>query len=134
MADRWRQFSLKFANAAEAKKAIKDSATAFYFLGALTAALGYFLLGVEAIIDGLLFAVLGFWMQKRNSLIAASLLVLDTGYGIYVTLMNQVTNAPGGRNVVLAFIAVTAALRAFEAIRKLPSLEKDERQQPVVAA
>ena len=48
----------------EALKVIKDASNGFYFLAALQIVLGYFIIGAETIIDGIIFFIVFY----RNSL------------------------------------------------------------------
>jgi len=82
------QWSLRMATEQEARKAIQDSAKAFYVLAAIQAVLA-FALGPSALWDAGLLAVLGFWLQRRESKVAAVLLLLASAYGIYATGVNR---------------------------------------------
>jgi len=123
------QWSLRMATEQEARKAIQDSAKAFYVLAAIQAVLA-FALGPSALWDAGLLAVLGFWLQRRESKVAAVLLLLASAYGIYATGVNRFGGGHGGRNIVLAVIMCWVALRATVACFQLPALAEKERPAP----
>lgn len=108
----------------EALKIIKDSSNGFYFLAALQIVIGYFLLGLPAIIDGVIFAVLAFLLRKFKSMVVAMLLLLLSVGGIVVTAINQFGGGTGGRNIILALIMIWVSIRAVQATAKLHKLEK----------
>ncbi|MEI6660241.1 MAG: hypothetical protein WCK91_02355 [bacterium] len=108
----------------EALKVIKDSSNGFYFLAALQIVIGYFLLGLPAIIDGVIFAVLAFLLRKFNSMVVAVLLLLLSVGAVVVTAINQFGGGTGGRNTILAVIMIWTSIRAVQATFKLHKLEK----------
>jgi hypothetical protein len=114
------QWSLKVETAEQARKAIRDAAMGFYAVAGIQAVVAI-VLGVSMLWDAAVFAGLGFWLHRRNSRVAAVLLLVDAGIGIVVTGMNQFGGGQGGRNVVLALIVFWAALKAVIATFKLPT-------------
>jgi len=123
------QWSLKMETEQEARKAIHDSAKAFYVLAAIEAVLA-FVLGLSAMLDAGIFALLGFWLQRRQSKIAAVLLLLASAYGIYATGVNRFGGGQGGQNIILSVITCWVALRATVACFKLPGLAGTEQPAP----
>ena len=123
------QWSLKMATEQEARKAIHDSAKAFYVVAAVLAVCA-FALGPSALWDAGLFAVLGFWLHRRESKVAAILLLLASAYGIYATGVNRFGGGHGGKNIVLSVIMCWLALRATVACFQLPALAEKERPAP----
>ncbi len=109
----------------EAIKVIKDSANGFYFLAALQIVIGYFLLGLPAIIDGAMFGVLAFLLRQFKSMVVAVLLLLLSLGGAVVTAINQFGGGTGGRNTILALIMIWVSIRAVQATFKLRKLEKN---------
>ena len=105
----------------DALKTIKDSSITFYLIGGLQIALSFFL-GASAIVDGLLFIIFAFLLQKFNSRIVAVLLLILSGAGLVVTTMNSFGGGQGGRNVILALVVLWASIRAVQATFKLQSL------------
>lgn len=99
----------------EALKVIKDASNGFYFLAALQIVLGYFIMGTEAIIDGVLFAVCAFLLRKFNSRVVAVILLLLSVGGLVVTAINQFGGGTGGRNIILAVIMIWTSVRAIQA-------------------
>ena len=108
----------------EALKVIKDSSNGFYFLAALQIIIGYFLLGLPAIIDGVMFGVLAFLLRQFRSMVVAVLLLLLSVGGVVVTAINQFGGGTGGRNTILALIMIWVSVRAVQATFKLHKLEK----------
>ena len=109
----------------EAIKVIKNSSNGFYFLAALQIVIGYFLLGLPAIIDGVMFGVLAFLLRQFRSMVVAVLLLLLSVGGVVVTAMNQFGGGTGGRNTILALIIIWVSVRAMQATFKLHKLEKN---------
>lgn len=99
----------------EALKVIKDASNGFYFLAALQIILGYFIMGTEAIIDGVLFAVCAFLLRKFNSRVVAVILLLLSIGGLVVTAINKFGGGTGGQNIILAVIMIWTSIRAIQA-------------------
>ena len=99
----------------EALKVIKDTSNGFYFLAALQIVLGYFIMGTEAIIDGVIFAVCAFLLRKFNSRVVAVILLLLSIGGLVVTGINKFGGGTGGRNLFLAVIMIWISVRAIQA-------------------
>ena len=99
----------------EALKVIKDASNGFYFLAALQVVLGYFIMGTEAIIDGVLFAVCAFLLRKFNSRVVAVILLLLSIGGLVVTAINKFGGGTGGQNLILAVIMIWTSIRAIQA-------------------
>jgi hypothetical protein len=123
------EWSLKMETEQEARRAIHDSAKAFYVLAAIEAVLA-FVVGLWALGDAGIFALLGFWLQRRESKVAAVLLLLVSAYGIYSTAVNRFGGGQGGQNIVLSVITCWVALRATVACFKLPALAGKEQPAP----
>ena len=99
----------------DALKVIKDASNGFYFLAVLQIALGYFIMGTEAIIDGAIFAVCAFLLRKFNSRVVAVILLLLSIGGLIVTGMNKFSGGAGGQNLILAIIMIWVSIRAIQA-------------------
>ena len=99
----------------EALKVIKDTSNGFYFLAALQIVLGYFIMGREAIIDGVIFAVCAFLLRKLNSRAVAIILLLLSVSGLVVTGINKFGGGTGGRNITLAVVMIWISIRAIQA-------------------
>lgn len=109
----------KIESYADALKVIKDSASAFIWVGALEAIVGLFLLP-ELLFDAFLYFFLGLVLIYVRSRIAAVLLLLLSGAAVVVTFLNQLgIMDEGGTNIFLALIVFWAAIRAVEATFKL---------------
>lgn len=106
----------------EALKIIKNTSNGFYFLAVLNIILGYFIVGISAIIDGVILAIMAFLLRKFNSKIAAIILLLLSIVGLIVTVTNKISGSTGGQNLVLAVIMIWLSIRAIQAtfgLRKL---------------
>ena len=99
----------------EALKVIKDTSNGFYFLAALQIVLGYFIMGTEAIIDGVIFAVCAFLLRKLNSRAVPIILLLLSVGGLVVTGINKFGGGTGGRNITLAVVMIWISIRAIQA-------------------
>ena len=109
----------------DALKVIKDTAIAFYVVAALQIVLAFFI-GLGAIIDGFIYIVLAFLLQKFNSKIVAALLLVITGIGVVFTFMNRFGDGQGGRNIFLALVMIWASIRAVQATFSLSTLPSEE--------
>lgn len=113
----------KIESREDALKVIKDSSNAFYVIAAIQAGIGVFL-APSMILDGVIYAVLGFLLRKFNSRIVAVLLLLFSALAVFATVSNQFgRDGTGGSNIVLAVIILWAAVRAVQATFKLPKLK-----------
>lgn len=99
----------------EALKVIKDASNGFYFLAALQIVLGCFIMGMEAIVDGVIFAVCAFLLRKFNSRVVAVILLLLSIGGLIVTGINKFGGGSGGQNLFLAVIMIWVSIRAIQA-------------------
>lgn len=99
----------------EALKVIKDASNGFYFLAVLQVVLGYFIMGVEAIVEGVIFAVCAFLLRKFNSRVVVVILLLLSIGGLIVTGINEFGGGTGGRNIFLAVIMIWVSIRAIQA-------------------
>lgn len=107
----------------EALEVIKGVSIGFYFLAVLQIVIGYFLIGLESIIDGVIYAVLAFLLRKFNSRVVAVILLLISIASIVFTGINQFAGGTGGKNTILAVITVWASIRAIQATFKLHKLQ-----------
>jgi hypothetical protein len=99
----------------EALKVIKDASNVLYFLAAFEIVLGYFIMGVGAIVDGVIFAVCAFLLRKFNSRVVAVILLLLSIGVLIVTGINKFGGGSGGRNLSLAVIKIWVSIRAIQA-------------------
>ena len=109
----------------DALKVIKDTAIAFYVVAALQIVLAFFV-GFSVIIDGIIYVVLAFLLQKLNSRVVAVLLLIVTGIGAVFTFMNRFGGGQGGRNIFLALVMIWASIRAVQATFSLNKLSSEE--------
>ena len=114
----WRQranwFDFKRIETVErAVQLINDVSYAFYFVAVLQVVLGFFI-GEAAIIDGVLFAILGVCLHRLRSRTAAVLAVLLTAMSVVTTIYNMI-HRTGGANVILSAVLFVGALRATQA-------------------
>ncbi len=107
----------------EALKIIKDSSNGFYFLSALEIIAGYFVIGISAIIDGIIFAICAFLLRKFNSKVVAIILLLISAMSLITTGVNKFSNGSGGQNIFLAVIVVWISIRAVQATFALEKFE-----------
>lgn len=99
----------------DALKVIKDASNGFYFLAAFQLVLGYFIMGVEVIIDVVIFAICAFLLRKFNSRVVAVILLLLSVAGLVVTGINKFGGGSGGRNLLLTVIMIWVSIRAIQA-------------------
>jgi hypothetical protein len=118
-ASEWKSLFTRIEDAAGARKQISSVAGACYVVGGITAIAAFFI-GLDALIDGLLFAGLGLWLHRRESRVAAVPLLLLSSAGLVVTALNHFGGGTGGRNLFLAALMLWAGIRAVEATFKLP--------------
>lgn len=107
----------KIESKEDAIKVIKDSSTGFFGLAAIQFALGL-VIGMEAITDGVIYAVLALLLRKFNSRVVACLLLLLSLVAVVVTGINKFSGGGGGRNVFLALIMIYVSVRAVQATFK----------------
>ena len=118
----WRELWInKIKTIDQAKSIIRDTSKGFYAI-AVIMALASFILGGWLLLDSAICAGLGFWLQRRDSLIAATILLIYSLYAIIHTTMNKFGGGEGGRNIVLAVMVLWASIRAVQATYKLPKI------------
>lgn len=108
----------------EALKVIKDTSNSFYLLAILQTILGYFIIGIWSITDGIVFAVCAFLLRKFNSRIVAIILLLLSVSGLVITGMNKFDDGAGGRNLFLAVIMIWVSIRAIQATFELKKVKQ----------
>jgi hypothetical protein len=131
MATKSTLWSVRVESVDEARKMIRDSAMAFYAIAGIQAVVSL-LLGLSTVVDAGLFAGLAFWLQRRKSRTAASLLLCLAALSVLSTASNQFGGGTGGRNVVLSVIVLWSAVRAVVATYKLPRLLAASPMLPVL--
>jgi hypothetical protein len=103
----------------DAVKMIRDASLGFFFVAALQGLLGAFV-SPALITDAVIIAVLAAILMKWRSRVAAVLLLVFSGGGLAVTVLNRLgITALGGNNIFLAVIMLMVAARAVEATFKL---------------
>jgi hypothetical protein len=103
----------------DALNMIREASIAFFCVAALQALLGT-ALAPAMLTDAVIIAVLAGILMKWRSRIAAVLLLLVSGGGLVVTVLNRLgITAEGGKNIFLAVIMLVVAVRAVEATFKL---------------
>lgn len=109
----------------------KETAKGFYLLAALQAVIGLILslyneFGLGLIVDGVIFAVLAWLMQKFMSRLAAGVLLIISFLALFSTFLNLIgQNTGGGSNFVLAAIIFYLAVRSVQATWVYNSQEKE---------
>jgi hypothetical protein len=99
----------------DARKVVKESAYAFYFVAGIQGLVGIFF-APSLLVDGVIFAVLAFLLHKRSSRAAAVMLCVLSVIAICSTLLNIFGDTGiGGNNIVLAIIMVWISVRAIQA-------------------
>lgn len=113
----------------EAEKLIKDGGNGFYVLAVIQAALSYFL-DWTMLIDGVLLAILAYLLKKRKNVwIAAILFAFVLVMLVTTTISRFGYEGYGGKNILLAIIAVYISFRALQAalyLRKTNQAAKRE--------
>ena len=88
---------------------VRTIAKAFFWLAAITGVIGFFLVGIPALFDAIIYAGLGFWLLRRQSRVAACILTFLAAINLLVTLMNLLSMSSGGKNIFLAIVIMAAA-------------------------
>jgi hypothetical protein len=136
MADTEKKKSSMFAkieSREDAQKMVRDASYAFYFMAVLQGVIGCFILK-SMVVDGVLYAILAFFLHKFSSRIAAVLLFLMTFISFAVTIMNKIgASNQGGGNIILAIIVLIISVRAIEGTLKLRGKFKEAAPNPVTA-
>jgi hypothetical protein len=118
----------------DALNTVREASNGFFGLAALQAAIGFFLFPAM-ITDAVILVILALGLRLWRSRIAAVLLLLMTGFGAVMTVLNKIgVTHQGGTNIFLAFIMLVVAVRAVEATFKLYGIYRDEPTPPRVAA
>lgn len=102
----------------DALKVIKESSNGFFILAGIQAVLGYFVVGFSALIDAGIYALLAFFLKRFKSRVSAVILLIVSLLSLFVTFINKVENAQGGRNTLLAIMVVFVAFRSIQATFK----------------
>lgn len=109
----------KIENRDDALLTVKETSIAFLVIAGIQGGLGFFI-APGMLIDAVLYAGLGLILMKWKARTAAILLLVISGFGAFVTVMNKLgLMAQGGTNIFLALIVLWAAIRAVEATFKL---------------
>ena len=121
----------RIATRDDALATIKEASTGFFVVAALMAALSFFI-GFTVLVDAALFAILGFFLRRFHSRVAAVLLLLLAVADAGATVANKLGyDAGGGSNIILAVIVLWAAIRAVEATFKLRSFAPPPQESAV---
>jgi hypothetical protein len=107
----------------EALLVVRDAARACYVLAGLSF-LAALVLGWGVLLDAVVYAVLGGWLQHSRSRVAAGLLLAVSGASLVMTVLAYLKIVPGGRNLFLAVLVALVALRAWDATTTLASLSR----------
>ena len=109
----------KIESRAEALKIVKDISITFMVWGVIEGAIGFFLIP-DMLYDAALYIVLGLILLLTKSRIAAVLLMILSGFSVFVTFTNMLGfTASGGGNVVVAMFIFFGAIKAVDATFKL---------------
>jgi hypothetical protein len=112
-------WSIRVDSIDDSRKMIRESTIGFYAIAGIQAVVSL-LLGMSMLLDAVLFAGLAFWLQRRQSRVAATLLLGLAALSIATTAMNQFGGGQGGRNIILSVIVFWVAVRAVVATYKWP--------------
>ncbi len=115
-------WSGKIESKEDAIKIIKDVSNGFLVLAGIQIGLGL-LIGIEAIIDGVIYAVLALLLRKFNSRVVAILLLFLSLIAAVLTGINKFGGGQGGANIFLAFIMIYVSVRAIKATFKYNKLK-----------
>jgi hypothetical protein len=111
----------------EALKVIKDASYGFFFIAILQGVIGL-ALGMNVLLDAILYLIFAGILLKFKSRVAAILLLLLSAGALVVTFVNKLNPNPegrtGGTNIVLAVIMLWAAVRAIQATFKFHKLKQ----------
>jgi hypothetical protein len=108
------------------KKAMKEAAQGFYFVGGLFVLLAF--LPYPAFhgvwLDGLLMLIFALLLHLKQSRVAAVLLLLLTGAELVVTFFNKIgVSSMGGNNIILGIIIFIYSIRGVQAAFKYHKLK-----------
>ena len=103
-----------------ALKTLRDAAYVCFFLAALMLIFVFVFHQTSAVVDAVIYLVLGALLHFLRSRVAAVVFALVSLGSLGVTVANMAgASLPGGRNIILAVIVVFASVRAVEASFKL---------------
>ena len=109
----------KIESRTEALKIVKDISITFMVWGVIEGVIGFFLIP-DMLYDAALYIVLGLILLLTKSRIAAVLLMILSGFSVFVTFTNMLGfTASGGGNVVVAMFIFFGAIKAVDATFKL---------------
>ncbi len=110
---------------------VKQAAIVLYIVGGLNllGALllivgGAFSVGIAAIIDGAVYAVLGILLQKLNSRAVAIIVTVIAIVGLLFTAYNLFSGTFGAKNVIIAIVILIAGIRSIQATYLLNASKK----------
>ena len=107
----------------EALLVIRDASRVCYVVAALDLLAGL-ILGWGVLVDGIIFATLGYWLRRSHSRVAAALLIIQSLVSLVFTVLAHLRIVSGGRNLFLASVVGLVALRAWDATNRLASLAR----------
>jgi hypothetical protein len=102
----------------QALQVIREASKGFFVIAGLQALFGV-LIYPPAVLDAVVYGVLGFWLRKTNSRIAAVLLLVVTAGALCVTVVNRLGGGFGGRNIFLAAMFCWVGIRVVQAAFKV---------------
>ncbi|MBI5355841.1 MAG: hypothetical protein HZB68_05290 [Candidatus Aenigmarchaeota archaeon] len=124
------EFFKKIETEQDAFKTIKDTSNGFLAIGAVMMlfgiALTYFFNSsfyYGPFLDGMLYAVFGFFLKRFNSRASAVVLLLLSFFSAITTLMNKLFGGSGGKNIFLAAFVFAYSIRAVQATFALNKLK-----------
>lgn len=124
--DRKKQLGFQFwkvENTEEALYVIKQCSYGFLFVAGLTILLGFFVYPL-AIIDGIVWLVLGLLLLFLKSRVVSILLFLFSGGGVVTTFLNKIGVTYGGTNIYLAILVFYFAIASVYVTFKYHKLKK----------
>jgi hypothetical protein len=122
----WSSMWGKIETEDQALLVIREASKGFFWLAGLQAVLGV-LVYPPTLIDAVMYALLGYWLRKSNSRVAALLLLLIAAGALGVTAVNRFGGGAGGRNIFLAAFVFWACVRVVQATFKVSA-----RAQPAM--
>ena len=100
------------------KKALKEVAECFYFIGGLSVVISF--LPVSQVkgmwIDGCMYLILALFLHFKQSRVSAVLLIMLSGGALIMTILNKMgITSEGGNNIYLSIISFISAVRGTQA-------------------
>jgi len=111
-----KQLGIKFwkvKNKEEALYIIKQCSQGFIFIAGLNIILGFFI-NIAAIIDGIIYLILGLLLFYFKSRISSILLLLISGAGIIIFFLNKIERGNLFLMIILFYCAIASVYTSFK--------------------